>query len=95
MNPHGSDVKMATADGAGGAVAEAPAAAATGGGAATAETPMRMLTVRVFRGDAKDNRLEEYQVPVTTGMVVLDAIHWIQANKAPDLAVRWNCKAAK
>ena len=28
-------------------------------------------------------------------MVVLDAIHYIQANAAPDLAVRWNCKAAK
>ena len=28
-------------------------------------------------------------------MVVLDALHWIQANAAPDLAVRWNCKAAK
>jgi succinate dehydrogenase / fumarate reductase iron-sulfur subunit len=28
-------------------------------------------------------------------MVVLDAVHWIQANGAPDLAVRWNCKAAK
>ena len=29
------------------------------------------------------------------GMVVLDAIHSIQAHQAPDLAVRWNCKAAK
>jgi succinate dehydrogenase / fumarate reductase, iron-sulfur subunit len=28
-------------------------------------------------------------------MVVLDALHWIQGNEAPDLAVRWNCKAAK
>src|SRR5262245_55069725 len=28
-------------------------------------------------------------------MVVLDAIHWIQGHKQPDLAVRWNCKAAK
>ena len=28
-------------------------------------------------------------------MVVLDALHWIQAHLAPDLAVRWNCKAAK
>ena len=29
------------------------------------------------------------------GMVVLDAIHQIQANQANDLAVRWNCKAGK
>ena len=28
-------------------------------------------------------------------MVVLDAIHRIQATDAPDLAVRWNCKAGK
>ena len=28
-------------------------------------------------------------------MVVLDALHWIQGHGAPDLAVRWNCKAAK
>jgi succinate dehydrogenase / fumarate reductase iron-sulfur subunit len=28
-------------------------------------------------------------------MVVLDAIHDIQAQQAPDLAVRWNCKAGK
>ena len=30
-----------------------------------------------------------------TGMVVLDAVHRIQAEQAPDLAVRWNCKAGK
>ncbi|HYZ36845.1 MAG TPA: succinate dehydrogenase/fumarate reductase iron-sulfur subunit, partial [Pseudonocardiaceae bacterium] len=30
-----------------------------------------------------------------TGMVVLDAMHWIQAHVDGDLAVRWNCKAAK
>src|SRR5260370_32496320 len=28
-------------------------------------------------------------------MVVLDAIHRIQAQQAPDLACRWNCKAGK
>jgi len=28
-------------------------------------------------------------------MVVLDALHHIQAHQAPDLAVRWNCKAGK
>jgi succinate dehydrogenase / fumarate reductase iron-sulfur subunit len=29
------------------------------------------------------------------GMVVLDAVHRIQAEQAPDLACRWNCKAGK
>jgi succinate dehydrogenase / fumarate reductase iron-sulfur subunit len=28
-------------------------------------------------------------------MVVLDAVHQIQARQAPDLACRWNCKAGK
>ena len=40
-------------------------------------------------------RLEEFEIEVETGMVVLDAIHLIQADEAPDLAVRWNCKAGK
>lgn len=48
----------------------------------------------VFRGDAKGGREEEFRVPLEPGMVVLDALHYIQAEFAPDLAVRWNCKAA-
>jgi succinate dehydrogenase / fumarate reductase iron-sulfur subunit len=51
--------------------------------------------LRVFRGDAAGGDFTEYDVPVESGMVVLDAIHWIQREKQPDLAVRWNCKAAK
>jgi len=52
--------------------------------------------VQVFRGGPEDEgEFVEYSVPVEEGMVVLDALHWIQANEAPDLAVRWNCKAAK
>jgi succinate dehydrogenase/fumarate reductase-like Fe-S protein len=30
---------------------------------------------------------------VSEGMVVLDAVHRVQAEQANDLAVRWNCKA--
>jgi succinate dehydrogenase / fumarate reductase, iron-sulfur subunit len=55
----------------------------------------RKIQVQVFRGDASGGRMEDYEVPVEPGMVVLDAIHWIQGHRAPDLAVRWNCKAAK
>jgi len=51
--------------------------------------------LQVFRGDASGGRHVEYKVPVQPGMVVLDAVHWIQGHVAPDLAVRWNCKAAK
>lgn len=50
---------------------------------------------RVFRGDDKGGEEREYRVPAVTGMVVLDAMHWIQAHIDGDLAVRWNCKAAK
>lgn len=39
--------------------------------------------------------MKEYTVETGPGMVVLDAVHQIQATQAPDLAVRWNCKAAK
>ena len=55
----------------------------------------RSVTLRIWRGDPQGGALVDYQVPLTEGMVVLDAVHWIQANRAPDLACRWNCKAAK
>ena len=55
----------------------------------------REAVLRVWRGDPGGGAEVEYRVPVETGMVVLDAIHWIQGHLAPDLAVRWNCKAAK
>ena len=54
-------------------------------------------TFRVWRfspGEAA-GRLVDYTTEVTEGMVVLDAIHQIQAEQANDLAVRWNCKAGK
>ena len=52
--------------------------------------------LRVFRGGPdQESRFDEFDVPVEEGMVVLDALHWIQGHEAPDLAVRWNCKAAK
>ena len=56
---------------------------------------MKEALFHVYRGDARGGALTEYKVPVEEGMVVLDAIHRIQAHSAPDLAVRWNCKAAK
>jgi succinate dehydrogenase / fumarate reductase iron-sulfur subunit len=50
---------------------------------------------RVWRGDAAGGSLEDFQVEVNEGEVVLDVIHRLQATQAPDLAVRWNCKAGK
>ncbi len=51
--------------------------------------------MRVFRGDAESGDWQDYEVEMEEGQVVLDVIHRIQATQAPDLAVRWNCKAGK
>ncbi len=50
---------------------------------------------RIWRGDASGGDFVEYDVEVEEGMVVLDAVREIQRAQAKDLAVRWNCKAAK
>src|SRR6202158_1770800 len=50
---------------------------------------------RIWRGDAGGGKFQDYATPVEEGMVVLDAVHRIQAEQAPDMAVRWNCKAGK
>ena len=49
----------------------------------------------IQRGEKEDFFMHEFEMESGPGMVVLDAIHHIQANDAPDLAVRWNCKAGK
>ena len=62
---------------------------------ASAGGETRSATFKVWRGDATGGKLESYTTSVSEGMVVLDAIHQIQAESANDLAVRWNCKAGK
>src|SRR6266849_2613163 len=52
-------------------------------------------TFRIWRGDSKGGQFTDYPTDVTDGMVVLDAVHQIQARTANDLAARWNCKAGK
>jgi succinate dehydrogenase / fumarate reductase iron-sulfur subunit len=52
-------------------------------------------TLRIYRGNNETGEMVDYKVPLAPGMVVLDAVHAIQAMHAPDLAVRWNCKAGK
>ncbi len=56
---------------------------------------MSTATFQVWRGDAKGGAFQSYTTEAAPGMVVLDAIHQIQAEQANDLAVRWNCKAGK
>ena len=53
------------------------------------------LKMRLWRGDQSGGDLQDYEVEVSEGEVVLDAIHRVQATQAGDLAVRWNCKAGK
>ena len=52
-------------------------------------------TFQIWRGDRNSGQFQDYTTPVSEGMVVLDAVHQIQAQQAGDLAVRWNCKAGK
>src|SRR5437868_4646321 len=56
---------------------------------------MPTLTFRLWRGDAGQGQFQDYRTEAGEGMVVLDAVHAIQAEQAPDLACRWNCKAGK
>ncbi len=64
--------------------------------AQTPQTPQAsQATFRVWRGDQQGGAFTDYSTGVSEGMVVLDAMHQIQAESASDLAVRWNCKAGK
>ena len=53
------------------------------------------VKLRVWRGDAGQGELVDYEVEANEGEVVLDILHRLQATQASDLAVRWNCKAGK
>jgi succinate dehydrogenase / fumarate reductase iron-sulfur subunit len=56
---------------------------------------MADATFKIWRGDKSGGEYKEYKTEITEGMVVLDAVHNIQATQANDLACRWNCKAGK
>jgi succinate dehydrogenase / fumarate reductase iron-sulfur subunit len=56
---------------------------------------MSDATLKIFRGTREIGATVDYRVPIAPGMVVLDALHYVQSHLAPDLAVRWNCKAGK
>src|SRR6202049_195114 len=53
------------------------------------------LELKLWRGDATGGGMVSYRVPGGGGRGVPGAVLWVQANLASDLAVRWNCKAAK
>ncbi len=58
---------------------------------------MAATRFRIWRQEGAEGEggYRDYTTEVTEGMVVLDAVHQIQAESANDLAVRWNCKAGK
>jgi succinate dehydrogenase / fumarate reductase, iron-sulfur subunit len=56
---------------------------------------MATATFRIWRGDRKNGGFQDYATSISEGMVVLDAMHRIQADQANDLSLRWNCKAGK
>jgi len=57
---------------------------------------MAQATFRIWRtAPGGGGAFKDYVTEVSEGMVVLDAVHRVQADQAPDMAVRWNCKAGK
>ena len=50
---------------------------------------------RIWHGQGDSATFKDFTTEVSEGMVVLDAVHQIQAESAPNLACRWNCKAGK
>ena len=63
-----------------------------------AEEKFEKARLKIWRADASvegSGEFKEYDVETYPGMVVLDAIHEVQAKQEPDLAVRWNCKAGR
>src|SRR5438552_17153313 len=56
---------------------------------------MPQATFKIWRDDTNGGEYREYTAEVSEVMVVLEAVHKIQAEQANDLACRWNCKAGK
>lgn len=58
---------------------------------------MKDITIVINRGNAGEVRGEDchFLIRRTPGMTVLDTVLEVQRTQAPDLAVRWNCRAGK
>src|SRR3954465_13598257 len=55
----------------------------------------QQATFSIWRGDPSGGKTVDYTTDVSEGMVVLDAVHQIQATQANDPPCPWNCKAGK
>ena len=58
-------------------------------------TSVKLKVLRGNKNDPASVRYDSFEVPREDGMVVLNAIHYIQANLDPSLSARWNCKAGR
>lgn len=56
---------------------------------------MAKVSFKIWRTSDSGGQFQDFEADISEGMVVLDAVHQIQAEQANDLAVRWNCKAGK
>src|SRR2546427_3749209 len=56
---------------------------------------MASATFSIWRGTAAEGKFFKYTTEISEGMVVLDAVHKIQAEQANDMAVRWECKSGQ
>lgn len=59
---------------------------------------MKSITLSVYRQDPSiesEGKFVDYDVPVEEGMVVLDAMKYIEKHIDPTLSLRWNCSAGK
>ena len=66
------------------------------GPVAIQESEKSQVHLRVLRGaPGEEARHQDFHLEVEEGMVVLDAVHKVQATQDPTLACRWNCKAGK
>lgn len=58
----------------------------------------REVSLKIFRGvggDSSTFRYDNFDVPYVEGMVVLNAVHYIQSHFDSSLSARWNCKAGR
>lgn len=53
----------------------------------------RKATISIYRSESKS--YVDYTVPLEDGMVVLDAVRYVQEFIDTTLSIRWNCKAAR
>lgn len=58
----------------------------------------KKFTISIYRNDPSSGEkgfYQDFEVPLEEGMVVLDAVRYVEQNLDTTLAVRWNCKAAR